>query len=118
LRVSHRPLALVSGLTAGDYLLWNWSLTNGHDVLALIAGLTLLPLGAAWVWLLTLSMARLLARSARRGSSVSSRRRGAGARGDPHPSRAAAATSRAVADAAPAAATAASSASPSRKLAA
>ena len=75
--MSHRPLALVSGLTVGDYLLWNWSLNHSHDVLALIAGLTLLPLGAAWVWLLTLGLARLLARSARRGSSISARRRGA-----------------------------------------
>ncbi|MFI4984926.1 MAG: hypothetical protein ACHQAV_02940 [Solirubrobacterales bacterium] len=115
--MSHRPLALVSGLTVGDYLLWNWSLTNGHDVLALTAGLTLLPLGAAWVWLLTLSLAHLLARSARRGSSISARRRGAGARRDPQRRHAAGTASRAVEEPA-AASTAASSASPSRKLAA
>jgi hypothetical protein len=115
--VSHRPLALVSGLTVGDYLLWNWSLTNGHDVLALIAGLTLLPLGAAWVWLLTLGLARLLARSARRGSSISARRRGVRAPTDPQRAPGAGTASRAV-DEPAAASTAASSASPSRKLAA
>lgn len=115
--MSHRPLALVSGLTVGDYLLWNWSLTNGHDVLALIAGLTLLPLGAAWVLLLTLSLGRLLARSARRGSSISARRRGADVRRDPQRARGAGTASRALEEPA-AASTAASSASPSRKLAA
>ena len=115
--MSHRPLVLVSGLTAGDYLLWNWSLTNGHDVLALIAGLTLLPLGAAWVWLLTLGLARLLARSARRGSSISARRRGARALMDPQRAPAAGPTTRAG-DEPAAASTAASTATPSRKLAA
>jgi hypothetical protein len=114
--VSHRPLALVSGLTVGDYLLWNWSLTNGHDVLALIAGLTLLPLGAACVWLLILSLARLLARSARRGSSITARRRGAEARGGQQRAPGSAGASRALDE--PAASTAASSASPSHKLAA
>jgi hypothetical protein len=59
-------LALVSGLTLGDYLLWNWSLNHSHDVLALISGLTLPPLALAWLWLLALSVARLLARSTRR----------------------------------------------------
>ena len=64
--VSHRPLVLVSGLTVGDYLLWNWSLNHGHDVLALISGLTLPPLAIACLWLLAVSVARLLARSTRR----------------------------------------------------
>ena len=45
--VSHRPLAIVSGLTIGDYLLWNWSLNANHDVLALVSGLTLPPLAIA-----------------------------------------------------------------------
>jgi hypothetical protein len=117
LRVSHRPLALVSGLTFGDYLLWNWSLTNGHGVLALIAGLSLLPLGAACVWLLILSLARVLARSARRGSSITARRRGAEARRDPQRASGSARGSR-VGDEPAAGSTAATSASPSRKLAA
>jgi hypothetical protein len=117
LRVPHRPLAFVSALTVSDYLLWNWSLTNGHDVLALIAGLTLLPLGTVWVWLITLTLARLLAHSARRGPSISARRPLAGTPGDPQPARAAVTASRAL-DETAAASTAASPASPSRKLAA
>jgi hypothetical protein len=64
--VSHRPLALVSGLTLGDYLLWNWSLNGNHDVLALVSGLTLPPLAIAFVWLLALAAGRLIARSTHR----------------------------------------------------
>jgi hypothetical protein len=64
--VSYRPLALVSGLSFGDYLLWNWSLNTNHDVLALISGLSLPPLALAWAWLLALSLIRLLGRSSRR----------------------------------------------------
>ena len=63
--MSHRPLVLVFGLTVGDYLLWNWSLNANHDVLALVSGLTLPPLAVACLWLLALSVARLIARSAR-----------------------------------------------------
>jgi len=58
-------LALVSVLAGGDYLLWNWSLQGSHDVLALVAGLTLPPLAIALIWLLALNTARLLARAAR-----------------------------------------------------
>jgi hypothetical protein len=76
--VSHRPLALLSGLTLGDYLLWKWSLGGSHDVLALASGLTLPPLVIACLWLLALSLARLLARSTRR-LPVQAGRRGAGA---------------------------------------
>jgi hypothetical protein len=64
--VSHRPLAIVSGLTIGDYLLWNWSLNGSHDVLALVSGLTLPPLAAAFVWLIALTAVRLLGRATRR----------------------------------------------------
>jgi hypothetical protein len=64
--VSHRPLVFVTGLTVGDYLLWNWSLNGNHTVLALASGLTLPPLAVACLWLLTMSVARLIARSARR----------------------------------------------------
>ncbi len=63
--MSHRPLVLVFGLTAGDYLLWNWSLNSNHEVLALVSGLTLPPLAVACVWLLALNVARLIARSNR-----------------------------------------------------
>jgi len=59
--VSHRPLATVCGLTIGDYLLWNWSLNANHAVLALVSGLTLPPLAIAFVWLLVLTLARLVA---------------------------------------------------------
>ena len=65
----HRPLAIVSGLTIGDYLLWNWSLNGHHDVLALISGLTLPPLAIALLWLLALTLARVLASTTRRSRS-------------------------------------------------
>jgi hypothetical protein len=61
-------LAIVSGLTIGDYLLWNWSLNGSHDVLALASGLTLPPLAAAFIWLIALTGARLLARTRRPGA--------------------------------------------------
>jgi hypothetical protein len=64
--VFHRPLVLVSGLTLGDYLLWNWSLNHSHGLLALASGLTLPPLAVACIWLLVLALARLIARSSRR----------------------------------------------------
>jgi hypothetical protein len=63
--VSHRPLVFLSGLTLGDYLLWSWSLNGNHDVIALVAGLTLPPLAVACIWLLALSVARVLASTAR-----------------------------------------------------
>jgi len=65
--VSHRPLATVTGLTIGDYLLWNWSLDAHHDVLALISGLTVPPLTLACLWLVALTAARLIARGSRAG---------------------------------------------------
>jgi hypothetical protein len=55
----------VSGLTIGDYLLWNWSLNGNHDVLALVSGLTLPPLAIVVLWLLAVTVARLLARTGR-----------------------------------------------------
>jgi len=75
MRVSHRPLATVSALTIGDYVLWNWSLNGNHDVLALVSGLTLPPLAIAFAWLLVLTVARLFA----------GRRRGAVAKPAPAP---------------------------------
>jgi hypothetical protein len=63
--VSHRPLAIFTGLTIGDYLLWNWSLNANHDVLALVSGLTLPPITIAFLWLVALTCARLIARSSR-----------------------------------------------------
>jgi hypothetical protein len=64
--VSYRPLAFVSGLTLGDYLLWNWSLNANHDVLALVSGLTLPPLALACAWIVVMTLIRLIGRSARR----------------------------------------------------
>jgi hypothetical protein len=55
-----RALPLLLVLTAADYALWDWSIANGHDVVSLIAGLTLLPLAAATLALLALGAARLL----------------------------------------------------------
>jgi len=67
----------VSGLALGDYLLWNWSLAGGHGVLALVSGLTLPPLALACVWLLTLNLVRLIARSTQRSRVRAGGRRSA-----------------------------------------
>lgn len=80
-----RPLAIFLLLAFGDYLLWNWSLNSNRDILALIAGTTLMPLVIAIAWLLVISVARFLAEVARRphagiGTNASSRARGYGAR--------------------------------------
>jgi len=82
--VSHRPLVIVGGLTVGDYLLWNWSLNGNHDVLALVSGLTLTPLAVASLWLLALSLGRVIARHTRLPSHLPGRGRG---RSEPHPTR-------------------------------
>ena len=47
-------------LALGDYALWNWSLSANHDVIALVSGMTLIPLLIASVWLLALTGAHLL----------------------------------------------------------
>ena|SRR5438128_4024258 len=60
--MSPRPLVVVCALTAGDFLLWNWSLSANQAVLALVSGLTLPPLAAASVLLLVLTAARLASR--------------------------------------------------------
>jgi hypothetical protein len=59
-----RPRALLSllVLTAGDYLLWQWSIAGSHDVLSLLAGFTLVPLLAVSAWRLALVGAGLLSR--------------------------------------------------------
>lgn len=58
MRLRALPLLLV--LTVADYALWNWSIADGHDVVSLVAGLTLLPLTAATLALLVVGAARLL----------------------------------------------------------
>jgi hypothetical protein len=78
--VTYRPLAIVSGLTLGDYLLWDWSLKNNHDVLAVVAGLTLPPIALAWLWLLMVTVVRLTARTTRRSSGRTATRRARSAR--------------------------------------
>jgi hypothetical protein len=55
-----RALPLLLVLTAADYALWDWSIANGHDIVSLIAGLTLLPLAAAALAMLAVGAARLL----------------------------------------------------------
>jgi membrane protein implicated in regulation of membrane protease activity len=56
-----RALVFLLVLTAGDYLLWDWSIADGHDIVSLVAGLTLLPLAAVSLSGLVLAGARLLA---------------------------------------------------------
>jgi hypothetical protein len=110
--VSNRSLVLVLGLTFCDYLLWSWSLGGNHDVVALISGLTLPPLAVACLWLLVLSVARLLARAARGPGSRSKQ-------GPKHHGRQRGRRSRARAAAVPEGpVAAASSDAPARKLAA
>jgi hypothetical protein len=67
--VSQRPLVFLIGLTVGDYFLWSWSLNGNHTVLAVVSGLTLPPLAVACLWLLTMSVARLIAYATRRSSA-------------------------------------------------
>ena len=90
--MSRRPLVTVPALTLGDLLLWHWSLTAPHTILAIVAGLTLPPLLVASMWLVGLACVQLLARGVRvpltrvssirtgRASARSARRTGAAAR--------------------------------------
>ena len=83
--MSHRPLVFVAGLTLGDYLLWNWSLSGDHDVLAMAAGLTLPPLALATLSLLVLSLLRVAARRARSIALLRPRRRATAPAAHPPP---------------------------------
>jgi hypothetical protein len=56
-----RALVFLLVLTAGDYLLWDWSIADGHDIVSLVAGLTLLPLAAVSLGQLVLAGGRLTA---------------------------------------------------------
>jgi membrane protein implicated in regulation of membrane protease activity len=73
-----RALPLLLVLTGGDYALWTWSIAGGHDVLSLVAGLTLLPLAAVSLALMAVAGARLLAFALERPSAQGgdARRRG------------------------------------------
>jgi hypothetical protein len=82
--VSYGPLAFVSGLTLGDYLLWNWSLNYNHDVLALVSGLTLPPLALTFLAMLAMTILRLIGSSTRRSApGAAVERPGAEREGDP-----------------------------------
>lgn len=61
-----RSLFAVGVLALGDYLLWNWSLGANRDVVALVSGVTLIPLLIALTWLLVFAAVRLLAFVVRR----------------------------------------------------
>jgi hypothetical protein len=83
-----RALPLLLVLTVADYALWDWSIADGHDILSLIAGLTLLPLAAATLALLAVGAARLLSlalkrRAAHRHSAGKTTRRRGRARTKP-----------------------------------
>jgi hypothetical protein len=124
-----RSLAVVGVLALGDYLLWNWSLGANHDVVALVAGMTLIPLLIALAWLVVVAIARLLARATQLPKVGASTRSGGSTRpsGDARAGRrsrrspvgvAAAEAHPTVADPATVAARTAPAASPSSKLAA
>jgi hypothetical protein len=55
-----RALVPLLVLTAIDYALWDWSIAGGHDIVSLVAGLTLLPLAAVSLGGLVLAGARML----------------------------------------------------------
>jgi len=54
-----RALVPLLVLTGVDYALWDWSIASGHDIVSLVAGLTLLPLAALSLGGLLLAGARL-----------------------------------------------------------
>ena len=55
-----RALAFLLVVTVADYMLWNWSIAGGHDIVSLVAGLTLLPLGTVSIAQLALGAARIM----------------------------------------------------------
>lgn len=70
MRVRPRALLLLLPLTTGDYLLWDWSVAGSHDVLALISGMTLLPLAALSLGLLAVGTLRLVALTLRQSRTM------------------------------------------------
>jgi hypothetical protein len=55
-----RALPLLLALTVADYALWDWSIADGHDIVSLVAGLTLLPLAALTLGMLAIASLRVL----------------------------------------------------------
>lgn len=55
-----RALPPLLAVVAADYALWDWSIASGHDVVSLVAGLTLLPMAAIALGMLAVATARLL----------------------------------------------------------
>ncbi|HTA14460.1 MAG TPA: hypothetical protein VK781_06340 [Solirubrobacteraceae bacterium] len=56
-----RALVFLVVLTTGDYLLWNWSIADSHDIVSLVAGLALIPLAAVSLAQCALAGGRLMA---------------------------------------------------------
>jgi hypothetical protein len=55
-----RALPPLLAVVAADYALWDWSIASGHDIVSLVAGLTLLPMAAVALGMLVVAGARLL----------------------------------------------------------
>jgi acyl dehydratase len=55
-----RALPPLLAVVAADYALWDWSIASGHDVVSLVAGLTLLPMAAIALGMLAVATARFL----------------------------------------------------------
>jgi hypothetical protein len=55
-----RVLPLLLAVVAADYALWDWSIASGRDIVSLVSGLTLLPMGAIALGMLAAAGARLL----------------------------------------------------------
>jgi hypothetical protein len=55
-----RALPPLLAIVAADYALWDWSIASGHDIVSLVAGLTLLPMATIALGMLAIATARLL----------------------------------------------------------
>lgn len=86
-RPLRRPLAAVLLFSLVDYALWNWSLGANHDIIALVAGLTLVPLLIALTWLLVLGATRIAGDVTRRARESAATRAQARSAAAPHRAR-------------------------------
>lgn len=55
-----RALPPLLAVVAADYALWDWSIASAHDIVSLVAGLTLLPMAAVALGMLAVATARFL----------------------------------------------------------